>query len=266
MNLAVVTSIFGITEDKDRERNLVLFLNSMESQGVEVVVMRSHSTEPLWQKERLLNQGFFSLPSCYEYVAWVDADIIFDDPAWALKACELLKQYPLIQLYDKVQCLGPEGGIIGESLGHVCSRLMGEENWCHGFAFAARRSAIKDGLYDKCIVGGGDTCLMAEAFGDRGPVYDQMGPEMLRDYEPWARNFRRRVRPVHYLPGTIRHLYHGPMSMRAYKARYRILRESNFDPAVDLAVGDDGLWVLKREELRLPLTKYFSWRNQKKLF
>ncbi|WP_353228396.1 hypothetical protein [Novosphingobium sp.] len=47
------------------------------------MVVRLNGDDRIWQKERLLNLAASLLPPHVEYVAWVDADILFADPHWA---------------------------------------------------------------------------------------------------------------------------------------------------------------------------------------
>ena len=56
----------------------------------------------MWQKERLLNLAVAALPSHVKYVAWIDCDVLFDNPDWADEAKEMLAGSSVIQLFGEV--------------------------------------------------------------------------------------------------------------------------------------------------------------------
>src|SRR4029077_15700270 len=59
----------------------------------------------LWQKEKLLNLALQAVPPECRKVAWLDCDIIFDDPHWSKKTKSLLDSYPMVQLFKEVHYL-----------------------------------------------------------------------------------------------------------------------------------------------------------------
>lgn len=130
----------------------------------------------LWQKERLLNLGISRLPENCDKVAWLDADILFDRPDWAVETARLLQEYVVVQPFlDRVR-LGPgcppadvEALPVGLGDGEVYYgmaygvaakgyRALGgyRRHGSTGLAWAARRDLLdKHGLYDREILGGG---------------------------------------------------------------------------------------------------------------
>ena len=64
--------------------------------------------DAMWQKERLLGRGLAALPAHVRYVAWVDCDVIFADPAWHENTRRLLEHHPVVQPYRRAVYLDEE--------------------------------------------------------------------------------------------------------------------------------------------------------------
>ena len=63
----------------------------------------------LWQKERLLNLAFKSVPPEVEKIAWIDCDIVFDRAHWMVEAERQLDKVNIVQPFSKLVELEPEG-------------------------------------------------------------------------------------------------------------------------------------------------------------
>ena len=101
-DFAAVTCFFNFSESKLREQAYVEFCENLKEQGVELYSIEliydnrapftkqgeksfhMHSDSVLWSKENLLNILIKKLPERIEKVAWLDADIIFENPDWAV--------------------------------------------------------------------------------------------------------------------------------------------------------------------------------------
>lgn len=166
------------------------------------IVLQLTGEDRIWQKERLLNIGAEHLPDHVDYVAWVDCDVVFDDPNWSFKAIDALDaDARLIQLFqtlshvrsswsppaESVDMPAPDDSFFDEE--SFCSRLSKEpfsharfetkrpqvsepedsekiklDSVAHGLAWAAKRSLLSScGLYDASIIGGGDRPLVYAA-------------------------------------------------------------------------------------------------------
>src|SRR5690606_30780506 len=68
--------------------------------GPEIIQVRGRDV--MWMKERLINLAIARLPSHVTKVAWLGADILFENPAWAIRTAELLDRCPLVQPHDRV--------------------------------------------------------------------------------------------------------------------------------------------------------------------
>ena len=159
----------------------------------------------IWQKERLINIGVARLPAHVRYVAWIDADLIFDDPDWPAAAkAGLDENGGMVQLFDTVShlpkdldpqaaspevCRGLAPLFSGVSLASALSDGLFEANetklsealpasgteryytlidrhTVYGMAWAALRDVVAAcGHFDRSVVGGGDAVQVTTALG-----------------------------------------------------------------------------------------------------
>lgn len=248
----------------------------------------------LWQKERLLNVAIGLLPVECTAVAWLDSDIIFQDPHWHRKASELLANHQLIQLFDQVvylprgvtdvprsDALQPEHhpwhcqpGAVSNALAErpVAYPKLNQRGTTTtgnpGMAWAAQRSILHHhGLYDRAIVGSGDLLLYAALFGREHFVTRRLGsgtPARL-DFDQWADGLRKGLcTSVAYLDGMLYHLWHGELVDRGYNERHRAFAQFDFDPATDICLDGNGCWRWSSDkpELHTYLRYYFESRRE----
>jgi hypothetical protein len=138
-------------------------------------IIQVRGCDVMWVKERLINLAIARLPSHAEKVAWLDADILFTNPAWARQTAALLDRWPLVQPHDRVGRMARgQLSFSGRTRrSFACqhqrrpesARLGGAAHGQPGIAWAARRDLIaRHGLYDAAIIDGGDE-LFAHAAG-----------------------------------------------------------------------------------------------------
>lgn len=202
----------------------------------------------IWAKESLLNILIDRLPPEVDAIAWIDADVIFDNPDWAEEACTKLRSYAVVQPWSKSWHQMPDGSL--QKYKHSCASLFatGNKYWSNfafatpGFAWAARADWLRrHRLADTHVIGGGDTAMLA-AFTDR-PLYleTRLSQAHRAHHDKWVRAVSGEVqRSLDYVPGNIRHLWHGYKADRNYIDRYQAL--ASFDPERDLVRRPDGLW------------------------
>ncbi|MCB9506503.1 MAG: hypothetical protein H6697_02415 [Myxococcales bacterium] len=236
------------------------------------VLLTPRSSAQLWHKERLLNLGLAALPSSCRYVAWLDADIVFEDDGWVAAACSALERHVVIQPFTNVVCLPKDGtpaqfpsSRIGWGLGRRILRGTTEGTYrvafcaehrvgatklpgTTGYAWAARRELLDaHGFYDRCIIGGGDRELALAFVRASAQVPDSevriRHPRLRSHVSAWHDAVFADVRAnVGALPGTVHHYWHGDSRNRRYADRHEILERFDFDPERDLEVDAEGCW------------------------
>ena len=237
------------------------------------ILMRVADGDVMWQKERLLNLVVKQLPPDCEYVAWIDADILMQDPGWPQQAVAALASVPLVQLFSEARDLEHDGSVPRSSVASVAAVAMrGQSTFVpkikHGMAWAARRELLeRHSLYDCCVIGGGDTALIRAAYGVRFETVVerlQMSAPARDHYLRWAAGFHDEVQGrVGALAGEIHHLWHGDLENRRYKLRHSDLALHGFDPTSDIRLSTDGAWrwASDKPALHTLLCDYFESRQ-----
>lgn len=234
--------------------------------------LRGTAANLCWQKEALLNVAIRSLPRRIRYVAWIDADILFEDAEWASQAVRMLRdEAPLVQLFSQIQFQGADRATILHTMSSAIARLSAGEDpnkGSPGGAWAARRDCLASGLYWGCIVGTSDAAFLQGALGlFRGSLYQRcFQAPMVRDWLRWAARFHPAVRGrIGRLPGTVTHLHHGDRKNRQYGVRYQILNEDRYDPERHVQLNAEGVVELTPEapaRMRRRLQAYFEGRRE----
>ncbi|HAH45356.1 MAG TPA: hypothetical protein DCM07_10990 [Planctomycetaceae bacterium] len=189
----------------------------------------------MWQKERLINIGIQSLPADVDAVAWIDADLVFQNPDWYEQTKSLLGTHEFVQLFERIEYLDPDGNV-ERSLPSWSASRNGQR--MPGGAWAARRDAISGGIPDTCIIGGGDWSLV-----NSWPVDQKTG----------------------CTPGTVRHLFHGTQAGRQHGTREKILKRHHFNPQYDIVIDPkNGLWKWGtfKPEMQADVRAYFQNRKE----
>ena len=254
------------------------------------IFIRCADGDVMWQKERLLNLAVERLPPSCRQVAWIDCDVIFEDGDWAARTSEALENKALVQPYSlahhaprdaDVAALAQRngwsqrsimamvhGGLDCEAIIRAGGILRSPERPSLGMAWAARRELLEThGLYDRCIVGGGDTVLVCAALGcpEAAIAAHEMNAAQQAAYLQWAQAFHADVQGrASHLPGVLHHLWHGDMADRQAKQRHQRLAPHGFEPASDLAPGSHGAWrwACDKPSLKSYVHDYFCSRHE----
>jgi hypothetical protein len=300
-DLWVISAFYNSHDYHTKSAALLRYLEAMKSSGVPLLlvegafegaryslpssrnVLRVRCKDVMWQKERLLNLALKRLPQSCKKVAWLDADVLFSNPYWAIETSELLDQYPIVQPFETALWL-PHGdeffqgrGLVWPSFAKAFSELPGafrsgnfDRHGHCGYAWAARRELLeRHGFFDRSIAGGGDH-LMAHAMGGDFSslcVQKMVGRNTAysRDFANWGRPFYRSVRSrIGFTRGHLLHLWHGDKAKRQYSERSRELLEIRFDPRRDIKIGKTGgwEWASDRPELHDWARTYFARREE----
>jgi hypothetical protein len=236
----------------------------------------------MWQKERMINYALSQLPDSCDRVAWLDADLLLPN-GWQNQLLDKLEQVDFVQMYEKVIHLKQgERKFGGQSedvkYGIVWQNKTYGENWIPyrtskllshtepGFAWAAKRNAIKTGLYDKLICGGGDNWLADCLLGSYNLHHylSKLTDDMKSDMDQWKQKFNLCTdKSNDYLPVEIYHLWHGSVKNRGYFTRDLIFKEFKFNPKEDIKITDNVLeWASDKPQLHEAVINYFKSRNE----
>lgn len=234
---------------------------------------------PIWHKENMINVGVQKLlPKNWKAFAWIDADVEFDSPTWARDTLKVLNgTKDIVQLFS--QCIdmnkNEEAMNIFTSFGFQYSKGLPYSKdltrfWHPGFGWACTRKAYEKmgGLYETAILGSGDN-IMALALIQkvRKAINEQSHP----DYIQSAVDFQERIKSLRlgYVPGLIRHHFHGSKKNRKYGERWQILVKHNYSPILHVTHDENGVLVPTKEcpkELLSDILQYFKQRNEDEFY
>ncbi len=300
-SLAVVTCYFNPTRSLNRKANFDRFYEDFKNrfsrvrlQVVELAfgdeefeltsvpdAIRVRSKSILWQKESLLSVGINRLiAEGYANLAWVDADILFEDPFWPERAVESLKSQVLCQLFTQSERIedsyDPFSCRFGVVEGYERKKKLQLIGLSCGYAWAARADLLKAiPLFDAGIMGGGDAAIWLASMSTLNPkrwlkevgeikFFQSLGPDLRAHYLEWAARWGQQVQGrVGRIQQRVISLYHGKVEKRRYATRYLSIPE--FNPKTDLMKNPDGGWewssdaaVTVKESVRL----YFELRDE----
>lgn len=230
---------------------------------------------PLWHKENMINLGVkYLLPANYKAFAWIDADIEFDSPSWALDTLKILNGCrDIVQLFSHavdmstnnlaMNVFNSAGFQYEKNKTHISSGL----NYSHpGYAWAITRKAYEKigGLYENSILGSGDHVMLLSLF--RNGI-KSINENCTEDYKKDVIDFQKKIVSLRfsYVPGVIRHHYHGSKKNRKYKERWQILVNHEYSPFKHITRDEKGIIVPTSEfpeELKNDIYQYFYERNE----
>ena len=188
------------------------------------------NTAPLWHKENMINLGIKKLlPKNWKAVAWIDADIEFENTDWALDTLKILNgSKDIIQLFSHAidMDMNEDAMSIFSSFGFQYSKNRKYTNnnsinfWHPGFAWACNRKTYDKmgGLFENSILGSGDHNM---ALSIIGKASNSVNKDVNKDYLNDVLSFQNRIKNIRlgYIPGVIRHYYHGSKKDRKYMER-----------------------------------------------
>jgi len=230
---------------------------------------------PLWHKENMVNIGIKQLlPKHWKAAAWIDMDIEFENTNWALDTLKILNGHKdIVQLFS--HCIDMDKNEsamkIVTSFGYQHDKQQpyfnnGQNYWHPGYAWAITRKAYEriGGLYEYAILGSGDNIMALSLIrnGSKGinnkSTYGYI--KTVKDYESKMKLLR-----LGYVPGVIRHHYHGKKANRKYNERWLILLDHLYDPTEHICKNSDGLLIPTKKcppEILEKIMKYFYERNE----
>ena len=251
-----------------RQQNIITDSKNPRHLQIQTVV-------PLWHKESMINVGINKLlPKDWKAVAWVDADLEFENCTWAKDTLRILNgNYDIVQLFS--YCVDMDYNkntmTIFNSAGYQYTKQnkycgKGPDFWHPGYAWACTRKTYDKmgGLFDKAILGSGDNIMCFSLLQNGLKAINIQSTE---GYKQTVINFQDRVKNLRfgYVPGIIRHHFHGSKKNRKYMERWEILVKYNYNPKVDISYDKNGLVVPTHScpfGLLADIYRYFEERNE----
>lgn len=230
---------------------------------------------PLWHKENMINIGIKNLlPNNWKAVAWIDADIEFENSSWALDTLKVLNGCrDIVQLFSHALDLNKEleSMSIFPSFGYQYTKKAkygksGINMWHPGYAWACTKKAYEKmgGLYDISILGAGDHNM---SFALIKKAEQSVNANVTEDYKQSIIEFGRKVQMLRlgYIPGIIRHYYHGSKKNRKYCERWQILVNNYYEPTKHIKKHSTGLLIPTEncpKTMLAEIYSYFAERNE----
>jgi hypothetical protein len=251
-------------------------------EGVRHIPVRAKTR--VWNKENLLNIGVHRTPEA-QYIAWIDADVIFRRPDWVIATLRALQHYYVVQPWSDAYDLGPSDlhmahhtsfcrqyfhrqEVISTSEGFWKSD-GGPHVYPHsGYAWAMTRQAFDwvGGLFELGGMGSGDYHMALSLIGrGEASVPKACTPAYRNEVVRWSNRAVRHINfNVGYVAGTIEHLFHGRKPDRGYQSRWEMFITHDFDPLEDLKRNSHGVleFASNKPELRHDFDLYLMSRNE----
>ena len=234
---------------------------------------------PLWHKENMVNIGIKKLlPPDWKAVAWIDADIEFENPSWALDTLKILNgSKDIVQLFSHCVDMNQheEAMNVFPSFGFQYTKKLPYSKkpvnfWHPGYAWACTRKTYEKigGLYESAILGSGDN-IMALSLIQKAKY--AMNDDYSEEYKNSIYEFEKKTKllRIGYVPGVIRHYYHGSKKNRNYGNRWKILVDYNYTPNLHIKKDENGLLIPTSEcprELLTEILGYFKSRNDDEMY
>lgn len=299
--LMAITTYFNPCRYRTRRTNYDRFMEDMRKSGVPCItvecafpgqefelpdalgVIRVRAETLLWQKERLLNLAASWLPATCKYVAWLDCDILFDNPHWGRDLVAVLQQKKVAQVFETCRRLGPnETDQDADPLAHSFASVMAakpesiesgryDKHGHTGYGWAMRREIFDEvGLYEAAISGSADHFMAHAIFDNYGFCVDNAlkhDHQQINHLKKWGAAFHRMVGgSLGVVPGQIRHLWHGDTANRRYFLRIHEITDLGYNPNTDLAArpGQPLEWAcgMHKHGLRDYFANYFTNRRE----
>jgi hypothetical protein len=230
---------------------------------------------PLWHKENMINLGVKKLlPEDWKAFAWIDADIEFDSVTWARDTLKILNGCKdIVQLFSHAADMNhnQQSMTVFNSAGYQYSKGLPFSSrmpnlWHPGFAWAINRRAYEKigGLYEKAILGSGDNIMMLSLIG-KGDK--SINSESTEEYIDSILEYELKIKSLRfgYVPGLIRHYFHGSKINRKYQDRWQILIKHNYNPVTFITKDKSGIIIPTKEFpelLKSDIYNYFLERNE----
>lgn len=232
----------------------------------------------LWIKENLINLAINILPSNWQYMCWIDSDIIFLNNNWVNETIESLKINHVVQLYQTITYLDEDGNVdldikIPYHKPIMCGfifKSIQEKKYVYGatgFGWGINRNLYTkiNHFFEFNIIGGGDftfsICVTQNLeYANTSKLFSEMPS---KDYVNKLINYYNNFKQckVSYIKGMICHLWHGNLNKRLYEPRLDILLKYKFSPDLHIQKNEKGIIYLTDKNLEKEIYQYFQSRK-----
>jgi hypothetical protein len=237
--------------------------------------LQLRSNDILWHKENMINIGVNKLlPKDWKAFAWIDADIEFENPSWAKDTLCILNGYKdIVQTFSHAVDMDTDESAmrIFTSFGYQYEKKQkynkNPENFWHpGYAWAMTKKAYEriGGLYEYAILGSGDNIMSLSLISNGLKGINEASTS---GYKKTIEEFQYKMKTLRlgYVPGVIRHYYHGSKKKRGYNDRWKILMENHYNPYDHIKHNKNSLLIPTDscpKDILTKITTYFYDRNE----
>jgi hypothetical protein len=268
---------------EEEEEHVQLFIVEMIYPNQRFIITNSKNKNhlqlktniPIWHKENMINLGVkYLLPKDYKAFAWIDADIEFESTSWALDTLKILNGCKdVVQLFSHAVDMDKDKNTMNifNSFGYCFSKqkmytTKGRDYWHPGYAWAITRKAYEksNGLYEFGILGSGDN-IMALSLINK--VENILNYNYHEDYKNSILEYQKNIKNLRlgYVPGVIRHHYHGSKVDRKYTERWQILIINQYSPLKHITYDPKGILITTEEfteQFKTDILNYFKERKE----
>lgn len=264
-DMAICFVLFNPAQTKRILMNYLYVKNILELQGLPVFTLELvyegrtpelfnaihvHSNSFMFHKENLCRILETNIPKCYTKLAFLDADVYFQDKSWYSKTSELLNTHDVVHPFERAHWLDLtyKKTMLTRKTVLLNTKPMWDFAFHPGFAWCFRRDWYKKvGFFDFAISGSGDTLSTAAWLQKTFPEKFQSLPKpLVSKYQAFSLKPKPRITYVKDM--DLYHLYHGSRENRQYAERHKML---------DIK-GDIDDYLTKNEE------NVLEWKQQDK--
>ena len=230
---------------------------------------------PIWHKENMVNLGVkYLLPKTWKAFAWIDADIEFENASWATDTLKVLNGCKdIIQIFSHAVDMSRDEKTMSvfNSAGYQYSKGLPFSSkspnlWHPGYAWAITRKAYEKigGLYERAILGSGDNIMMLSLLNNG---LHGINDDSSENYKESILEFQDKMKMLRfgYIPGLIRHHYHGSKANRRYHSRWQILLKHGYEPDTFVTNDSKGILIPTKifpQGLKDDIMAYFEERKE----
>lgn len=253
-------------------------------------IIKIRTSNLLFHKESLLNKIIKDLPEKFNYVFWVDADIVFTNNNWMVDSVKQMQTANIVQPFEYCVHLNKNEfepnfplcqiPVLSESIDDnskfkrvwrsFCANFVDNKEAANslnydvhghvGFAWGIRREILDAcNLYDKALIGGADHIIAHAAANQIGHnCITKSFTDDLDSVLEWSKIFARLInQKVSYVKGNVYHYYHGDLNKRNYLKRIK-----DFTLALKNAQKDEnGLYHILDKEVAAKIKEYYKIRE-----